>query len=89
MRGLRASRFANPYKIGVDGSRETVLRLYRAHLRAMLERDPQARQELEALRGKRLGCFCKPKDCHGDILVEALEGSMLDEPREPAQRCLF
>ena len=25
---------------------------------------------LPELKGQRLGCFCKPKSCHGDILVE-------------------
>lgn len=29
---------------------------------------------LHELKGKTLGCFCKPKPCHGDILVEMLEG---------------
>ena len=24
----------------------------------------------DKLRGKILGCFCKPLDCHGDILAE-------------------
>ncbi len=25
---------------------------------------------LENLRGKRLGCFCAPQECHGDVFVE-------------------
>lgn len=25
---------------------------------------------LRALRGKRLGCFCAPQPCHGDVLIE-------------------
>ena len=25
---------------------------------------------LGELKGKVLGCFCKPKACHGDVLVE-------------------
>lgn len=25
------------------------------------------------MKGKILGCFCKPKSCHGDILVELVE----------------
>ncbi|AXG66786.1 hypothetical protein HOU08_gp060 [Dickeya phage vB_DsoM_JA29] len=29
--------------------------------------------ELEELYGKRLGCWCKPKRCHGDALAEAAE----------------
>jgi hypothetical protein len=26
------------------------------------------------LKGKVLGCWCKPKDCHGDILLELANG---------------
>lgn len=29
--------------------------------------------DLHELRGKRLGCTCKPKACHGDILVELIQ----------------
>jgi hypothetical protein len=29
---------------------------------------------LEFLRGKRLGCFCKPMPCHGDVYVRMLGG---------------
>jgi hypothetical protein len=31
---------------------------------------------LKSLHGKRLGCFCKPKSCHGDIIVKAVEWAM-------------
>jgi hypothetical protein len=27
---------------------------------------------LRSLNGKRLGCFCKPQSCHGDIIVKAV-----------------
>ena len=26
--------------------------------------------DLHELKGKRLGCWCKPKSCHGDVLKE-------------------
>jgi hypothetical protein len=29
-------------------------------------------QKLESLRGKRMGCWCKPKACHGDIIIQLL-----------------
>ena len=29
--------------------------------------------DLHELRGKRLGCYCAPKPCHGDVLVEMAE----------------
>jgi hypothetical protein len=28
---------------------------------------------LEELEGKTLGCHCKPKECHGDVLIELLQ----------------
>ena len=28
----------------------------------------------EKLKGKVLGCYCKPEACHGDIIVDFLEG---------------
>lgn len=30
-------------------------------------------RELDELYGKKLGCWCKPKRCHGDDLAEAAE----------------
>ncbi|EBY9527505.1 DUF4326 domain-containing protein [Salmonella enterica subsp. enterica serovar Infantis] len=30
-------------------------------------------RELDALYGKKLGCWCWPKRCHGDAIVEAVE----------------
>lgn len=29
--------------------------------------------QLRDLKGKRLGCFCKPQLCHGDILAQMAE----------------
>lgn len=29
--------------------------------------------DLHELDGKILGCWCKPKSCHGDILIELIE----------------
>lgn len=29
--------------------------------------------ELDELYGKRLGCWCKPKRCHGDAIADAVE----------------
>lgn len=28
---------------------------------------------LHELKGKRLGCYCKPLACHGDVLVKLIE----------------
>lgn len=29
--------------------------------------------ELKKLKGKKLGCFCKPKPCHTDILIKIID----------------
>jgi len=38
-----------------------------------IETDVVFRERLKELKGKRLGCFCKPQACHGDVFVEYLE----------------
>jgi len=64
----RGSRFGSPYKIGVDGDREEVIRKYRYDFeRGYLK---ASKEEVLALKGKVLGCHCEPLACHGDILVE-------------------
>ena len=37
---------------------------------------PDLMSSLEELRGKRLGCFCHPKLCHGHVLLELLGESL-------------
>lgn len=61
----RSSKWGNPFIIGRDGNRETVVRLFRESLTE--NQREEARREL---RGKVLGCWCKPELCHGDVLVE-------------------
>jgi len=39
----------------------------------MLFYNPELLKELEKLRGKILGCWCKPKACHGDVIIELLD----------------
>lgn len=63
----RGSKWGNPYIIGRDGTREEVIDKYRNYV---LMRKPNLLNCLEELKGKRLGCWCSPKACHGDVLVE-------------------
>ena len=62
----RATKWGNPYRLGVDGNREEILRRYRR----WIMRRPVLLRSLEELRGKRLGCICAPNPCHGDVLAE-------------------
>lgn len=69
-RGLARSKWENPFKIGRDGTRDQVLDKYRDHAISR----PDLLEALPELRGKTLGCWCKPAACHGDVLVELLDG---------------
>ena len=60
----------NPFVVGVHGERGECVKLYEPYIRAKLESGEIPLKELKKLKGKRLGCFCKPQDCHGDVLVK-------------------
>jgi hypothetical protein len=62
----RPSRWGNPFVVGRDGTREEVIAKYRQWLMGR----PDLLARLGELRGKVLGCWCKPKACHGDVLAE-------------------
>ncbi len=68
----RATKFGNPYLIGPDGNRAEVIGKYRTWLWRAIEDGRIGLDELAALDGKRLACWCRPaKPCHGDVLARA------------------
>lgn len=64
----RPSKWGNPFVIGVHGDREAVIRMYREFIMG----NQRLLDDLHELDGKTLGCYCVPKACHGDVLVELL-----------------
>lgn len=74
----RGSLFGNPHPIGWCSTcrrshdRNDCLRMYRHDFEYAI-RDKKWRDEVEKLRDKVLGCFCKPQACHGDVIIEWLE----------------
>ena len=67
----RATRWGNPFVIGRDGSRAEVIDKYRANLWRDIRAGRIGLDELAALNGKRLACWCAPDPCHGDVLAAA------------------
>ena len=61
----RPGTWGNPFHLGRDGGREEVIVRYQA----WLGRQPALLARLGELRGKRLGCWCAPRPCHGDVLA--------------------
>ena len=67
----RPTAWGNPFHIGKDGSRQQVIAKYRRWLlsnAALMARLPE-------LRGKDLVCWCAPKACHADVLLELANGT--------------
>jgi len=61
----RGSKWGNPFRIGPDGDRATVIAKYERWLadqRHLL-------RALDELSGCDLVCFCAPQLCHGDLLL--------------------
>lgn len=65
---LPSSKWANPFKIGRDGTRDDVIKAYRKHIAAR----PDLLAALPELEGKTLACWCAPYPCHGDVLVDLI-----------------
>ncbi len=68
----RGSKWGNPYKIGKDGTRGEVITKYETYIM----NKPELLADIHELRGKVLGCYCKPKACHGDVLARLAEGGV-------------
>lgn len=69
--GRPASKWANPFVMAndSDAERERALSQYREWVVGQ----PELMASLEELRGKRLGCWCAPKRCHGNVLAELID----------------
>lgn len=74
--------FGNPFEMAEDGDRRTVCSKFYCWIkdgetfgnsRATEKRRQWIIDNLEQLRGKTLGCFCAPFECHGDMLIKLLE----------------
>ncbi|WP_415397019.1 DUF4326 domain-containing protein [Sulfurimonas sp. CS5] len=68
----RGSYWGNPHSMFENGdTREEVIRKFKYDF----DKDMfinKKKDEVRKLVGKRLGCFCKPSSCHGDILADFL-----------------
>ena len=69
----QSSNFANPFKIGKDGTRDEVIEKYKTYITNKLNDNEELQKELINLEGKTLGCWCAPEPCHGDILLELIK----------------
>lgn len=65
----RRSKWGNPFHITATYTREQSIERYREYITSNRE----LKGCLHELKGKRLGCWCKPLACHGDVLVSIVD----------------
>jgi hypothetical protein len=77
----RPSKWGNPYSHLDDtraefkvATRDEAINKYRE----WILKQPELINSLHELEGKILGCYCRPKRCHGDILIELLSQRNLE-----------
>ena len=63
----RGSFFGNPFRIGKDGNREEVIKKFEQYAR---NKKPLLDRIRILPKDIILGCYCKPKACHGDIIIK-------------------
>lgn len=62
----RPTKWGNPWSIGGRCPREEAIRFYKETVFSR-----HTKEEIQSeLRGKDLVCWCAPKPCHADILLE-------------------
>jgi hypothetical protein len=76
----RRSIFGNPYEMKnrSNAERERVIEEFAKYFFKELKESLLFQSQVHALKGKTLGCWCKPKACHGDVIKEYLDGVDID-----------
>lgn len=72
----RPGKWGNPFVIGKDGTREEVVDKYAAWIKTQ----PALLAAIPSLKGKRLGCWCAPALCHGNVLSTLANGGEWGTP---------
>lgn len=65
---FQESKWHNPFNLREWSglTRDSITGMYKTHIHSR----PELIASLHELKGKRLGCWCKPESCHGDILAK-------------------
>ena len=68
--GTFQSKWHNPFSVKKYG-RKGCIDKYKEYIK----NNKELFSDLEELNGKVLGCWCAPKACHGDVLLELLNSN--------------
>lgn len=79
---LKGSPWGNPFRVKTYGREGAIAAFRRWVTTSQAAEAVWIREHVHLLRGKRLGCFCKPAECHGDVLAEMAEAAEAQEGGE-------
>lgn len=65
----RRNMLGNPHAISYSVDRKEVIRRYAVDFPLRMRTEPDFAKAVEDARGKVLGCFCRPAECHGDVII--------------------
>lgn len=54
-------------------TRDEAVESFEFYIRGRMLVEEDLVKYIKSLKGKTLGCFCKPQACHGDVLVRLVE----------------
>jgi hypothetical protein len=75
--------FGNPHPIGFCSickkahNRDEAIDAFKKDFLIRIQHDDEYKKKIIGLKGKKLGCFCSPARCHGDIIKEWIEMNQL------------
>jgi hypothetical protein len=74
VKGTYNSKWRNRFSVNKYG-RLGCIRMFRSYIK----KDDQLLNDIHELDNKVLGCWCKPKACHGNILIQLLKDTKDNE----------
>lgn len=79
----RGSKWGNPFshREGTKAAHrvdsvEQAISCYRTFLWSQIREGFITLDDLRSLDGKRIGCYCAPRPCHGEVIKAAVEWAM-------------
>ena len=83
VKGAIHSKWANPFSVK-KYNRDECLQLYKEWIKTGINpitkkkrKEGPLHQDIDELKGKKLGCWCHPEACHGDVLAQLLSDQFI------------
>lgn len=74
--------FGNPFKEGIDGTREEIIEKFKRFRMPELRKTEEFKQLVNKWvyesDGVKLACCCKPQPCHGDVIAEEMRKAVVE-----------